>query len=460
MTAEMVVMNRSAVALAADSAVTISGPTPDGGQIQKIYANANKVFELIRGRPVGIMIYNSADLVQVPWETLVKIYRNQRPEASFDTLKAYLEDFVEFLHENCAELIPESARRIFNQIAVANLANSIVEAAEHRAHEAVTEGEWPRLNAELRKKMLTDVLQEIEDGATSTPVAGWAADLDEDALVKRYGSDLIKSVPGRIQGSPLTKTIRIRVLKAALSFILRNSETPSVTGIVIAGFGATEVFPSCLHLKVGGIFADRLVVSDIEVYEVTAEQPSIIRPFAQTSEATTFLFGIDPAMKREIEIWWGEWLNERLGPAAERIVQREIPGLDKAKLEEVSKTFSRFGRASWTLFARFMNELHSNLRYGPIETSAAFLSKGEIAGLAENMVNLATLRNRVSIDRDETVGGATDVAVISPGDGFVWIKRKHYFNLETNPTWASRQWAAGVVSSYGPPSEGTSDGSA
>ena len=33
----------------------------------------------------------------------------------------------------------------------------------------------------------------------------------------------------------------------------------------------------------------------------------------------------------------------------------------------------------------------------------------------------------------ETVGGPIDVAVISKGDGFIWIKRKHYFSTELNP---------------------------
>ncbi len=33
----------------------------------------------------------------------------------------------------------------------------------------------------------------------------------------------------------------------------------------------------------------------------------------------------------------------------------------------------------------------------------------------------------------ETVGGPIDVAVISKGDGFIWIKRKHYFSPELNP---------------------------
>ena len=33
----------------------------------------------------------------------------------------------------------------------------------------------------------------------------------------------------------------------------------------------------------------------------------------------------------------------------------------------------------------------------------------------------------------ETVAGPIDVAVISKGDGFIWINRKHYFERELNP---------------------------
>jgi hypothetical protein len=33
---------------------------------------------------------------------------------------------------------------------------------------------------------------------------------------------------------------------------------------------------------------------------------------------------------------------------------------------------------------------------------------------------------------EETVGGPVDVAFISKGDGFVWIKRKHYFKPDLN----------------------------
>ncbi len=40
----------------------------------------------------------------------------------------------------------------------------------------------------------------------------------------------------------------------------------------------------------------------------------------------------------------------------------------------------------------------------------------------------------------ETVGGPIDVVVISKGDGFVWIKRKHYFKPELNPHFFSNYY--------------------
>lgn len=54
------------------------------------------------------------------------------------------------------------------------------------------------------------------------------------------------------------------------------------------------------------------------------------------------------------------------------------------------------------------------------------------AAMAESLVNLTSFKRKMSMDA-ETVAGPIDVAVISKGDGFIWIKRKHYFERELNP---------------------------
>ena len=50
------------------------------------------------------------------------------------------------------------------------------------------------------------------------------------------------------------------------------------------------------------------------------------------------------------------------------------------------------------------------------------LPKEDLAHLADSLVNLTAFKRRVSLDI-ESVGGPIDVAVISKGDGFIWISR-------------------------------------
>ena len=59
------------------------------------------------------------------------------------------------------------------------------------------------------------------------------------------------------------------------------------------------------------------------------------------------------------------------------------------------------------------------------------LSKEDLAEMAESLIYLTYLKRRFTF-AEESVGGPVDVAVISKGDGFIWMKRKHYFKPELN----------------------------
>ncbi|MNP85604.1 hypothetical protein D3C76_1854140 [compost metagenome] len=53
--------------------------------------------------------------------------------------------------------------------------------------------------------------------------------------------------------------------------------------------------------------------------------------------------------------------------------------------------------------------------------------------MAETLANLTSFRRKLMMDSySQSVGGPIDVALISKGDGFIWIKRKHYFNQQLN----------------------------
>jgi len=106
MTAEIAVMNKEAIALATDSAVTIGDENN-----RKIFTSANKLFALSKYYPVGIMVYGNADFMGIPWETIIKIYRNDLGEKKFNTLKEYADEFITFLGNGNLSFSEEQQKR-------------------------------------------------------------------------------------------------------------------------------------------------------------------------------------------------------------------------------------------------------------------------------------------------------------------------------------------------------------
>jgi len=98
MTCEVAVMNKRGIALAADSAVTL-------GNGKKIYHTAEKLFSLSPSIPVAIMTFGATDMMNVPWETVVKIYAQKLGSRRFDTLDQCAKDFLSFI-EGATSLFP------------------------------------------------------------------------------------------------------------------------------------------------------------------------------------------------------------------------------------------------------------------------------------------------------------------------------------------------------------------
>lgn len=87
MTAEIAVMNKSGVALAADSKVTI------GGGI-KAFDTVTKIFPLSRVHPVALMVWGNPDFMEYPIEIISKEYRSKKALGCEDSLVKWADDFV------------------------------------------------------------------------------------------------------------------------------------------------------------------------------------------------------------------------------------------------------------------------------------------------------------------------------------------------------------------------------
>ena len=93
MSAGIIVMNKNAIAMAADSAVTV-------GDHAAIHNSANKLFALSMFEPIGAIIYANAQFMQIPMEIIIKQYKIELGKRNFHTLQEYVDDFVAFLERN------------------------------------------------------------------------------------------------------------------------------------------------------------------------------------------------------------------------------------------------------------------------------------------------------------------------------------------------------------------------
>ena len=136
---------------------------------------------------------------------------------------------------------------------------------------------------------------------------------------------------------------------------------------------------------------------------------------------------------------------------ARRMIERmplsaidSIRTLDDNERQEIR---DRVEAASNRQAERFIEEVlaKSDRRYDGIHQTVGSLSISELAQVASTLVNLSSFEQRLSFER-ETVGGPVDVAVISKGDGFIWIDRKHYFQRELNEHFFGNYFRRGTPS--------------
>ena len=316
MTAEVAILNLEAVALAADSAVTIRGE--DGAA--KIFNSANKLFALSDSAPVGILVYDNASFLSIPWETVIKEYRSKRGRKTFGALGDYVNDFKAFLSDE----LPTYHNVLF------------------------VEGE---------------------------------------------------------------------------------------SGVAIAGFGDQELLPSLVELSVisnsSGIEIQNEVLASVH-----PEWPqSFIIPLAQRDMMELFVEGLASEYSNYIPIALEVMLEENSSMIINALTEL-VPSLNADKVQE---TIRRSNAQLVSSFSDGIAEVTQKFFVSPTMDAVTMLPKEQLADMAEALVNLTSLKRRVS-PGEETVGGATDVALITKGDGLVWMKRKHYFPAEFNHAYFARMY--------------------
>lgn len=161
------------------------------------------------------------------------------------------------------------------------------------------------------------------------------------------------------------------------------------------------------------------------------DNPAVVMPFAQREMVSLFMEGVDPEYQATVE-----GALDQFAVGLPEAVADAMGLAGTARTALVRSMRVAVGRLRSDFSSR-MGSYSMDAHIRPIIQAVAALPKDELGAMAESLVSLTSFKRRVTLDA-ETVGGAIDVAVISKGDGLIWLKRKHYFEPDRNPQFFAR----------------------
>jgi hypothetical protein len=413
-------MNEHVIVLAADSATTVS-MLMSGERKTRYFRGANKLFQLSRIHPVGLMIHGAATVQGVPWELLIKDFRVSLDEKSFERLPEYPQHLFDFLAAH-KQLFPDAEKEstfVQNAIQAMLAAQRVVRESD----------KYERANDEEKTAVfaagLTELLEGLKGEAPLEPVTTQ----DIEAALVRYKDAVVTKlndewVPIAAEFGPLVETLAELAIRELMTHYERYLAN---TGIVIGGYGAHDYYPSFELYNCFGFLADRFIaVRSDRSRSIARGSFGVIEGFAQDNMIDTFKFGLGFDAYAHVH----RATEKALTQIAEKTLHKYAPGTSVDELKDLILEELSAAQDDW--FQKVRQE-----HYAPLARVISSLPVSDLAALAKSLVELQSLKERVTRD-SESVGGPIDVAVISKHDGFVWIERKHYFRAELNPRFFSR----------------------
>lgn len=410
MTAIVAVLNRHAVAIAADSAVTM-------GNTHKVVNSANKIFTLSKYNPVAVMTYNNAAFMGTPWDIIIKEYRKQLRDKSFPTLEKYLKDFIQFLHNR--SFFCDGKTQKYFMISLLGFFLEICRNNVARSKNIEPEN--------VREEMLEEELRTCLISNRSAKLCIEFKSYTYKKFKKYAYNDIEKYARDH-------KISNVELLCESFYYYIAAEFPKAIyTGLVFVGYGESEIYPSVIPIIITmGIdnrleyYIDERKVSCISKNGLNAA----IVPFAQIDVTQTIVRGINPSFQDIIY----DVIDKSIKSYSNVITDILDSNTSTANVSEAVKRLDKDAIIK-NITEQIGGEMYTRYTKPLLETVVS-LDKEDMANMAESFISLTSLVRRMQ-PGEETVGGPVDVAVISKGDGFIWINRKHYFKPELNASFFS-----------------------
>ena len=414
MTAIVGILNKHGIAVAADSAETI-------GNGNKIYNKANKIFNLSKYHPVGAAVYGNANFSDLtPWDIVFKLYREDIGKRCLPKLENYVNSFVSFIEEKSFFAETKELENVFCN-------NILSYFNEYIIINRIGQGQPDAIDLTKLPGVLDEIKKEIENA----PIIDSIKDVTKEAFVANIEKALrqIKQILAKHKFD--YNAIESKLIDVIYLAFTRKENMHNHSGIAIFGYGKEEIYPVLFRLKIYGDVCGKLKWYIEEVCKVTNNNNGFVCPMAQKDVMLTVLKGIEPRLYELIMNLTSQVIIENI---------KQIASIAGKTDKQLAKDISTINiQPTLNLFEKNLNALINNNHVGPLISTIAILQKEDLAEVAENLIYLTSLIRRITPDK-ESVGGPIDVALLSKGDGFIWIKRKHYFEETLNKNYFGKYY--------------------
>lgn len=433
MTCEVLVMNKEAVALAADTALSITGQ--DDGP--RMYNSAGKIFSLSQNPPIAVMTYDDAEYMSIPWSAVIGTYRDLYSNREHRTLGEYADHFIEFLasHEKLSSpeqqlsLIERNVRMCMESIEK----ECTKRGASSHSHPGSRGLEFQEIISavidELHSSRMTipDVRRLDSRGA---PISASPEEALREVTEKHkeafleIAADVLGTLP--VAGSDS----EAKLIEIAATMLTKYSSAEAglqrVSGVVIAGFGRDELFPAFQSFDILGIVDDVFRYQNGPSQRLTFRdsESSAVQCFPTGAGMTAVLAGFDADSYYDLERFvFG--LLDQLPYRLEEILNLALKVSDESVDASIQSFISRLKGAIRKSYEdkREKWAKHQNEAYrAPIERLVSHLPRPHLGAMAEKLVCLTLLCHEVTM-KPRVVSGPYEVALLSREEGLIWVRR-------------------------------------
>ncbi len=411
MTSEVMIMNRQAVVLAADSAVTYGG-----GPEPVVTLEAEKILHL--GPNIALMVYSRGDVLGRSWSHIAHAFTRQHGETDYETVDDAAAAFFTFLDQN-RQLFPKhEEREEFEGLMRAAFMTVLNHAKSMRSYPGGGyESDEAAFSAAL--ELYLSHLAVDEQGVERKRLEIFGG-LDAKRFHEQYGAMLDGLIAEALGDFGMAEATRAQLHRFAYLIATQPAFLEPYAGLVFAGFGAADVFPVYAHYYASILVDGVLKRAHDESTAVGVEDGpnAFLRTFAQAEMTHAFLRGVHPYMF-DVMISLNLIANEA---AAETALKQA--GVDDAQIDSVLAVMREEALPRLAgEFAHAVQNVSQDEFINPFIKVVSASGKKQLAETAKALVELNILKSDLHMSQTG-VGGDVDVAMVSRTTGFEWYAKK------------------------------------